>query len=109
MLRLLARGYSNKEIAISRLEVSAQTVKWHLKQVYAKLAVGSRRQATSRARALGVIGFDASRDRARPAPVRAGAVSRPGAAVAEPGGAALDPRDRGGGKSTLVDCPSWHT
>lgn len=58
VLRLLARGYSNKEIAIS-LEVSAQTVKWHLKQVYAKLAVGSRRQATSRARALGVIGFDA--------------------------------------------------
>ncbi|HRI17836.1 MAG TPA: helix-turn-helix domain-containing protein, partial [Burkholderiaceae bacterium] len=58
VLRLLARGYTNKEIAIS-LEVSDQTVKWHLKQVFAKLEVGSRRQAVSRARALGVLAFDA--------------------------------------------------
>lgn len=57
VLRLLARGYTNKEIAIS-LEVSDQTVKWHLKQVFAKLEVGSRRQAVSRARALGVLAFD---------------------------------------------------
>ena len=57
VLRLLARSYTNKEIAIS-LEVSDQTVKWHLKQVFGKLAVGSRRQAVSRARALGVLAFD---------------------------------------------------
>ncbi|MBK6863494.1 MAG: helix-turn-helix domain-containing protein [Ideonella sp.] len=57
VLRLLARSYTNKEIAIS-LEVSDQTVKWHLKQVFGKLEVGSRRQAVSRARALGVLAFD---------------------------------------------------
>lgn len=58
VLQLLARGYTNKEIAIS-IEVSDQTVKWHLKQVFGKLDVGSRKQAVSRARALGVVAFDA--------------------------------------------------
>ena len=58
VLQLLARGYTNKEIAIS-LEVSDQTVKWHLKQVFGKLEVGARKQAVSRARALGVVAFDA--------------------------------------------------
>ncbi len=57
VLQLLARGYTNKEIAIS-IEVSDQTVKWHLKQVFGKLDVGSRKQAVSRARALGVVAFD---------------------------------------------------
>jgi len=57
VLQLLARGYTNKEIAIS-LEVSDQTVKWHLKQVYAKLEVGTRRHAVGRARALGVVAFE---------------------------------------------------
>ena len=57
VLQLLARGYTNKEIAIS-IEVSDQTVKWHLKQVFGKLDVGSRKQAVGRARALGVIAFD---------------------------------------------------
>jgi len=58
VLHLLARAYTNKEIAIS-LEVSDQTVKWHPKQVFAKLEVGSRKQAVSRARALGLVAFDA--------------------------------------------------
>lgn len=58
VLQLLARGYTNKEIAIS-IEVGDQTVKWHLKQVFGKLDVGSRKQAVSRARALGVVAFDA--------------------------------------------------
>jgi DNA-binding CsgD family transcriptional regulator len=57
VLRLLARSYTNKEIAIS-LEVSDQTVKWHLKQVFAKLEVGTRKHAVGRARALGVVAFD---------------------------------------------------
>jgi DNA-binding CsgD family transcriptional regulator len=57
VLRLLARNYTNKEIAIS-LEVSDQTIKWHLKQVFAKLEVGSRKQAVGRARALGAVAFE---------------------------------------------------
>ena len=54
VLALLARSYSNKEIA-SALAVSDETVKTHLKRIYAKLEAGSRRHAVTRARALGVI------------------------------------------------------
>ena len=58
MLRLLARNYANKEIAIA-LAVGDETVKWHLKNIFAKLGVGSRRHAVARARALGVLAHDA--------------------------------------------------
>jgi len=58
VLHLLARAYTNKETAIS-LEVSDQTVKGHPKQVFAKLEVGSRKQAVNRAQSLGVVAFDA--------------------------------------------------
>ena len=57
VLEYVSRGYTNKEIGIS-LEVSDQTVKWHLKQVFAKLEVSSRKQAAGRARALGVVAFE---------------------------------------------------
>ena len=53
ILRFLALGYANKEIA-SALAVSAETVKSHLKRLFGKLAVGSRKQAVSRARSMGV-------------------------------------------------------
>ncbi|MEJ6005081.1 LuxR C-terminal-related transcriptional regulator [Paucibacter sp. AS339] len=55
VLQLLARNYSNKEIAQS-LGVSAETVKWHLKGLYGKLEAGSRRHAVTRARTLGMLG-----------------------------------------------------
>ena len=55
VLVLLARGYANKEIATA-LAVSDETIKSHLKRIYAKLEAGSRRHAVTRARALGVIG-----------------------------------------------------
>ncbi|MEJ5999604.1 helix-turn-helix transcriptional regulator [Paucibacter soli] len=55
ILALLARGYSNKEIA-QALAIGDETVKWHLKKVYAKLQAGTRKHAVSRARALGLIG-----------------------------------------------------
>jgi len=55
MLTLLANGISNKGIA-NRLFVSENTVKFHLKNIYAKLSVTSRVQAVSAARQMGVVG-----------------------------------------------------
>jgi DNA-binding CsgD family transcriptional regulator len=56
VVQLLALNYSNKEIAIA-LQVSDQTVKWHLKKIFGKLDAGSRKHAVTRARTLGVIRF----------------------------------------------------
>jgi ATP/maltotriose-dependent transcriptional regulator MalT len=58
VLRLLAHGYSNKEIA-GTLALGTETVKWHLKKLYDKLEVSSRRQAVARAMALGVVPYAA--------------------------------------------------
>ena len=44
VLELLAEGFDNKRIA-SRLSVSVDAVRWHLKQIYSKLHVHSRTQA----------------------------------------------------------------
>jgi LuxR family maltose regulon positive regulatory protein len=54
MLVLLANGISNKDMA-SRLFVSENTVKFHLKSIYAKLSVTSRVQATTVARQIGIL------------------------------------------------------
>ena len=54
MLVLLANGISNKGIA-NRLFVSENTVKFHLKNIYAKLSVTSRVQAVTAARQIGVV------------------------------------------------------
>lgn len=48
-LRLIADGYSNKGVA-RELGISAETVKWHLKQLYDKLQVKGRIQAVNQAR-----------------------------------------------------------
>ncbi len=58
ILLLLARNYSNKEIAKS-IDVSDETVKWHLKNLFTKLEAGSRKHAVTRARTLGFLGFNA--------------------------------------------------
>ncbi|MDX5628699.1 MULTISPECIES: LuxR C-terminal-related transcriptional regulator [unclassified Brenneria] len=50
-LLLVAQGRSNKEIARS-MDISVDTVKWHLKNLYGKLDVTSRTQAMGRAKML---------------------------------------------------------
>ncbi|MGB9110194.1 MAG: helix-turn-helix transcriptional regulator, partial [Telluria sp.] len=54
VLELLARKLSNKEIA-HILAVTEETVKWHLKNLFAKVEAGSRRHAISRAVTLGLL------------------------------------------------------
>ncbi|MBN1248414.1 MAG: response regulator transcription factor [Anaerolineae bacterium] len=54
VMRVLAGGHTNQEIALA-LHVSVNTVKTHLKNIYGKLAVGTRRQAVAKARSLRLI------------------------------------------------------
>lgn len=54
VLKLLAEGYSNKEIA-ERLEISPETVKDYLNGVYRKLNVRDRLAAVNEARSLGLV------------------------------------------------------
>jgi LuxR family maltose regulon positive regulatory protein len=54
VLDLLDRGLSNKRIA-SALSVSVETVKYHLKNIYAKLEVGDRTHAVEKARRLRLV------------------------------------------------------
>jgi LuxR family maltose regulon positive regulatory protein len=55
ILSLAATGMSNKRIALA-LNISSETVKWNLRDVYAKLGVSSRYDATTWARRHGIIG-----------------------------------------------------
>ncbi|HET8772382.1 MAG TPA: LuxR C-terminal-related transcriptional regulator [Thermoanaerobaculia bacterium] len=54
VLRLVASGASNQE-AGRKLFIASSTVKKHLENIYAKLAVGGRVEAISRARELGLL------------------------------------------------------
>jgi len=54
VLRLVARGLGNKEIA-AELDLSAHTVKYHLASVLAKLGVRSRAEAVSRGIRTGLL------------------------------------------------------
>lgn len=55
VLRELAAGRSNKEIAL-RLNVSPNTVKTHLARLFEKLGAKRRTDAIARARELGILG-----------------------------------------------------
>lgn len=67
ILCLLREEMPNKRIAL-RLNVSVETVKWHLKNLYGKLHVKDRYHAVHRARMLGIEGLslDAGVDRLPP-------------------------------------------
>jgi LuxR family maltose regulon positive regulatory protein len=54
LLRLIAAGKTNRAIA-EELTVSVNTVKTHARNIYGKLGVRNRTEATSRARDLGLI------------------------------------------------------
>jgi LuxR family maltose regulon positive regulatory protein len=54
VLRLLSQGLSNQEIC-TRSNIALTTTKWHLKNIFAKLHVGTRTAALARARALHLI------------------------------------------------------
>jgi LuxR family transcriptional regulator, maltose regulon positive regulatory protein len=54
VLELLARNLSNKEIGRA-MQVGETTIKWHVKNLLAKLDAGTRKEVVMRARILGLI------------------------------------------------------
>ena len=54
VLELLARNLSNKEIGLA-MQVGEATIKWHVKNLFAKLGAGTRKQVVQRARILGLL------------------------------------------------------
>jgi LuxR family transcriptional regulator, maltose regulon positive regulatory protein len=54
ILRRVAAGYSNQEIA-NDLVVAVTTVKKHISNIFGKLSVGNRTQAVAKARELGLL------------------------------------------------------
>ncbi|MGC1458104.1 MAG: LuxR C-terminal-related transcriptional regulator, partial [Steroidobacteraceae bacterium] len=56
VLTLLCRSLSNKEIALA-MGIGEQTIKWHIKNLFAKLNAGTRKHAVARARLLGLVDF----------------------------------------------------
>jgi LuxR family maltose regulon positive regulatory protein len=54
VLELLARNLSNKEIGRA-MQVGEETIKWHVKNLFAKLDAGTRKQVVSRAHILGLL------------------------------------------------------
>jgi DNA-binding NarL/FixJ family response regulator len=57
VMRLVAAGRRDKEIAVA-LAISSQTVRVHIKNIYAKLGVGDRTEAMSVAIRRGIVHID---------------------------------------------------
>lgn len=58
VLELAARNLSNKEIGLA-MQVGEETIKWHMKNLFAKLDAGTRKQVVQRARILGLLESEA--------------------------------------------------
>lgn len=54
VLKLLAAGMPNKRIALA-LNLSSETIKWHMKKLFIKLNAGTRQHAVERAHLLGLL------------------------------------------------------
>jgi LuxR family maltose regulon positive regulatory protein len=54
VVTLLARNLSNKEIGLA-MQVGEETIKWHVKNLFAKLDAGTRKQVVQRAHILGLL------------------------------------------------------
>ena len=57
VLELLTRNLSNKEIGLA-MQVGEATIKWHMKNLFAKLDAGTRKQVVQRVRILGLLEFE---------------------------------------------------
>jgi ATP/maltotriose-dependent transcriptional regulator MalT len=62
ILELIGQGYSNKRVARA-LGITVETVKSHVKRVFAKLDVNTRAHAVARAQSLGLCGLEFARPR----------------------------------------------
>ena len=71
VLQLLARNLSNKEIALA-MQVGEETIKWHLKNLFGKLAAGTRKQVVRRAELAWPARTGMSRLRIPPNPLARG-------------------------------------
>jgi LuxR family maltose regulon positive regulatory protein len=69
VLELLTRNLSNKEIGLA-MQVGEETIKWHMKNLFAKLDAGTRKQVVSRARILGLLEQGGETGKDRPYPLR---------------------------------------
>jgi WD40 repeat protein/serine/threonine protein kinase/energy-coupling factor transporter ATP-binding protein EcfA2 len=63
ILRLVVEGHTNRQIA-QELYIELSTVKWHIRQIYSKLGVRSRKQAVVRARELKLMMEDVPAEQA---------------------------------------------
>ena len=61
ILACLAEGLSNQEI-VNRLHLADKTVRWYNSQIYSKLGVADREEASTKARALGLLPLQKAAD-----------------------------------------------
>ena len=61
ILRLMADGLTNREIS-EQLYIGVETVRWYAKQIYSKLDVSGREEASEKAQSMGLLDADISEE-----------------------------------------------